>query len=155
MEPHTLSRNEARRIAVRAAHLDIDRPGTVSDMVRGIAMVRVELTATVVAAADHVAWSRIGSDYRPADTTRALASGILFERGWMLRPIADLGLYLAGMRTWADRSNTRGWMDANADFARGILAAGRQNAGKSMRHKSSLRTNARGLSVSAAHAINR
>jgi hypothetical protein len=25
------------------------------------------------------------------------------------------------MHTWADRSNAREWMDANVDFARGIL----------------------------------
>jgi hypothetical protein len=90
-------------------------------MVRGIAMLRVELTTTVAPAADHIAWSRLGSSYRPDDTVRAQRLGLLFERGWMLRPMADLGLYLAGMRTWADRSNARGWMEANADFARGIL----------------------------------
>jgi uncharacterized protein YcaQ len=116
-----LTRPEARRIAVRAALLDGTRPGDILEMVRGIAMVRVELTPTVAPAADHVAWSRLGPSYRPADTTRATSLGLLFERGWMLRPMSDLGLYLAGMRTWADRANVRGWMDANADFARGIL----------------------------------
>jgi uncharacterized protein len=121
MEPHILSRTHARQIAVRAAGLDADRPDTVPDMVRGIAMLRVALTTTVVAAADHIAWSRIGSSYRPADIPRAVGLGLLFERGWMLRPMADLGLYLAGMHTWADRSNAREWMDANVDFARGIL----------------------------------
>jgi uncharacterized protein YcaQ len=84
-------------------------------------MIRVELTNTVVPAADHICWSRLGSSYRPVDTERALGEGLLFERGWMLRPMSDLGLYLAGMRTWADRTNARGWMDANADFARSIL----------------------------------
>jgi uncharacterized protein YcaQ len=84
-------------------------------------MIRVELTNTVVPAADHICWSRLGSSYRPVDTERALGEGLLFERGWMLRPMSDLGLYLAGMRTWADRTNARVWMDANADFARSIL----------------------------------
>ncbi len=84
-------------------------------------MLRVELTSTVLESADHIAWSRIGSDFRSADIPRAVGLGQLFERGWMLRPMSDLGLYLAGMRTWADRSNARGWMEANADFARGIL----------------------------------
>ncbi len=121
MDGHILSRDEARQIAVRAAHLDADRPGDVADMVRGIAMVRVELTSTVLPAADHIAWSRIGSHYQPADLVHAVSQGRLFERGWMLRPMSDLGLYLAGMRSWPDRSNTREWMDANADFARGIL----------------------------------
>jgi uncharacterized protein len=90
-------------------------------MVRGIGMLRVELTTTVAPAADHISWSRLGSSYRPTDTIRALGQRLLFERGWMLRPMSDLGLYLAGMRTWAERAGARGWMDANADFARGIL----------------------------------
>jgi uncharacterized protein YcaQ len=117
----SLSRQEARRIAVRAALLDATRPDDVLGMVHGIAMLRVELTTTVAPAADHVAWSRLGQSYRPEDTNRAQSLGLLFERGWMLRPMSDLGLYLAGMRTWADRANARGWMDANADFAQGIL----------------------------------
>jgi hypothetical protein len=121
MEPHILSRDEARRIAVRAAHLDADRPGSVSELVQGIAMLRIELTTTVAPAADHIAWCRLGSTFRAQDIPTAVSLGLLFERGWMLRPMSDLGLYLAGMRTWADRSNARGWMDANADFAQGIL----------------------------------
>jgi uncharacterized protein YcaQ len=118
---HSLSRQEARRIAVRAALLDAARPDDVLSMVRGIAMLRVELTPTVAPSADHIAWSRLGNSYRPDDTARAVSLGLLFERGWMLRPMSDLGLYEAGMHTWADRANARGWMEANADFARGIL----------------------------------
>ena len=95
VEPHVLTREEARRIAVRAAHLDVHRPGDVLELARGLAMVRVELTTTVLPAADHSAWSRIGSGYRCADIPRAVTQGLLFERGWMLRPMSDLGLYLA------------------------------------------------------------
>jgi uncharacterized protein YcaQ len=118
---HTLTREQARRIAVRAAHLDAHRPSDVVEVVAGVAMLRVELTPTVAPAADHAAWSRIGSSYQPIDLTRALASGQLFERGWMLRPMSDLGLYLAGMRTWLDRAGGRGWMADNADFAQSII----------------------------------
>jgi uncharacterized protein YcaQ len=117
----TISRREARQIAVRAALLDATRPDDVMSMVRALAMLRVELTPTVAPSADHIAWSRLGNSFRPEDTTAAVALGLLFERGWMLRPMSDLGLYLASMRTWADRANARGWMDANADFAQGIL----------------------------------
>jgi uncharacterized protein YcaQ len=117
----TISRREARQIAVRAALLDATRPDDVMSMVRALAMLRVELTPTVAPSADHIAWSRLGNSFRPEDTTGAVALGLLFERGWMLRPMSDLGLYLASMRTWADRANARGWMDANADFAQGIL----------------------------------
>jgi len=87
----------------------------------GMGMLRVELTTTVAPAADHICWSRLGSSYRPIDTERALGQGLLFGRGWMLRPMSDLGLYLAGMRTWADRTNARRWMDNNSHFARSIL----------------------------------
>jgi uncharacterized protein YcaQ len=128
---HTLTREQARRIAVRAALLDANprdealldasRPDDLVGMIGALGMLRVELTTTVAPAADHVAWSRLGSSYRPSDLERALASGQLFERGWMLHPMSDLGLYLAGMRTWADRTGARGWMDDNADFARSIL----------------------------------
>ncbi|HEY2644988.1 MAG TPA: crosslink repair DNA glycosylase YcaQ family protein [Galbitalea sp.] len=121
METVTLSREEARRIAVRAARLDASPPDDLLELVRELAMLRVELTTTVAPAADHICWSRLGDSYRPADLTRAVSQGLLFERGWMLRPMSDLGLYLASMRTWADRTNTRGWIDANSDFAQGIL----------------------------------
>ena len=117
----TLTKQDTRRIAVRAALLDADRPDDVVELVHGIAMLRVELTNTIAPAADHICWSRLGTSYRPVDTERALSQGLLFERGWMLRPMSDLGLYLAGMRTWSDRTKARGWMDDNADFARNIL----------------------------------
>jgi uncharacterized protein len=121
MTVRTISRREARQIAVRAAMLDATRPDDVSSMVRQLAMLRVELTPTVAPAADHIAWSRLGNAFQPEDITSAVNLGLLFERGWMLRPMSDLGLYLASMRTWADRANARGWMDANAEFAQGIL----------------------------------
>lgn len=121
MAVHNVTREVARQIAVRAALLDADRPSDVVSMVRGIAMLRVELTTTVAPSADHISWARLGSSYRPSDTTRALSQGLLFERGWMLRPMSDLGLYLAGMRTWADRAGARSWMEDNAGFARSIL----------------------------------
>jgi len=116
-----LTRVEARRIAVRAALLGAERPNDLVGLVHRIGMLRVELTNTVAPAANHICWSRLGSSYRAVDTERALSQRLLFERGWMLHPMSDLGLYLAGMRTWADRTNTRGWMRDNTDFARSIL----------------------------------
>ena len=118
---HELTREQARRIAVRAAGLDASRPDDVVGMVRQTAMLRVELTPTVAPSADHIAFTRLGATYQPHDLTRAISSGLLFERGWMLRPMSDLGLYLAGMRTWLDRASARRWYDANAEFARAIL----------------------------------
>jgi uncharacterized protein YcaQ len=119
--PIQLTRTQARRIAVRAALLGRDRPVELVDMVASLGMLRVELTTTVAPSADHISWSRLGETFTPVDVTDALAAGRLFERGWMLRPMADLGLYLAGMRTWLDRAGAREWMEANDPFARGIL----------------------------------
>ena len=117
-----LTREEARRISVRAALLDASAPADdVVAMVSRLAMLRVELTTTVAPAADHVAWARLGSSYRPRDTERALSGGLLFERGWMLRPMSDLPLFLAGMKTWAERAGANRWMEANADFVDSIL----------------------------------
>lgn len=124
MTAHHLGLDEARRIAVRAALLEgataAERPSGLLPMIEQLAMLRVELTTTVCPAADYVAWSRLGDAYQPEQTERALADGELFERAWMLRPMHDLGLYLAEMRTWGS-SRAGGWFDQNAAFARRIL----------------------------------
>lgn len=119
--PMELTRERARQIAVRAAGLNAGFADDVVAAVTRTAMLRVELTTTVAPSADHILFSRLGPLYRPADLTRAISHGLLFERGWMLRPMSDLGLYLASMRTWADRAGARPWMDDNADFAQSIL----------------------------------
>lgn len=125
MTAHALGLGEARRIAVRAAMLEgataAERPADLVSMIEQLAMLRVELTTTVCPAADHVAWSRLGDAYQPARLEAALADGELFERAWMLRPMNDLGLYLAEMRTWGSGASAGGWFEANAKFARGIL----------------------------------
>ena len=121
MSAKILSLSEARQLAVRAALLEAERPTELVDTIGRLASLRVELTTTVCPAADHVAWSRLGDAYRPVHTERALASGELFERAWLLRPMSELGLYLAGMRTWGQRSGAAGWVEANAEFARSIL----------------------------------
>ncbi|MEO8094616.1 MAG: crosslink repair DNA glycosylase YcaQ family protein, partial [Pseudolysinimonas sp.] len=120
MPTHHIPLAEARQIAVRAAGLDANPPTSMLGVVQRIAMLRVELTPTVAPAAEHVAWSRLG-DFPVGEIERTTAAGLLFERGWMLRPMSDLGLFLASMRTWAQRAGAAGWMDANAAFVRGIL----------------------------------
>lgn len=117
-----LSRDDARRIAVRAALLDGSAAEhDLDSIVRGLAMVRVELTTIVMPAADHVLYSRLGDSVRSGDAERALANGRVWERLWMLRPLSHLGLFTAGMRTWLDRAGARGWVEANAEFRQSIL----------------------------------
>ncbi|MEO7721054.1 MAG: crosslink repair DNA glycosylase YcaQ family protein [Pseudolysinimonas sp.] len=121
MTAHRLGLEEARRIAVRAAMLDAERPTALVPTIEQLAMLRVELTPTVCPAADHVAWTRLGDAYQPEQTERALADGELFERAWMLRPVSDLGLYLAEMHSWGPAPGSGGWFEQNAAFARRIL----------------------------------
>jgi hypothetical protein len=108
-------------MAVRAAMLEADRPVELVEMVTRLATLRVELTNIVAPSADHIGWSRLGDDFRPSDVPAAVTAGRLFERAWMLHPMEDLGLYLAGMRTWLDRASARPWFESNEPFARGIL----------------------------------
>lgn len=116
----TLDRAEARQIAVRAALLDATPPSDLVGVIHGLAALRVEHTAIVAEAHDHVPWTRLGAATRPGEALDLLRAGVLFERNWYLRPLSDLGLFLGGMRTWATRSGFAGWMAANDHFRRAI-----------------------------------
>jgi uncharacterized protein YcaQ len=117
-----LSRAEARAIAVRAAQLGDSRPDGLLDMVRKLAALRIEQTAVVAPAADHIAWSRLGDGYVPGLLDRAIADRTLFEYEWMLRPIEDLPIFLSLMHRPSPYAGTRDWLEANAPFRRRVLA---------------------------------
>jgi uncharacterized protein YcaQ len=69
-----------------------------------------------------VAWSRLGSAYRPDDLKQALEQGrTLFELDALVRPMSDLGLYLAGAADWPSYERTRAWLRDNDAFRRDIL----------------------------------
>ena len=126
---HTLSRAEARRIAVRAQLLDAARPDHLLDVVHGLTLLQADPTAAVAPSAHLVAWSRIGSAYSPADLTAALADRSLIELRGMIRPAEDIALYRAEMAAWPSRGklvrwqeNLRDWVRANDGCRRDILA---------------------------------
>jgi uncharacterized protein YcaQ len=56
-----LSRNEARRIAVRAQLLDAQRPTDLVEVVEHLTLLQIDPTAAIAPAADLVAWTRLGS----------------------------------------------------------------------------------------------
>ena len=120
--PLELSRAEARTIAVRAAQLGDERPPDLLTMVTRLAALRIEQTAVVAPAADHIAWSRLGQGYVPGLLDRAVADGRLFEYDWMLRPIEDLPIYLPLMRAPSPYPKVREWLEINEPFRRGVLA---------------------------------
>ena len=94
---HRLTKAQARRIAVRAQLLDAPRPTDLLTVVRQLTLLQIDPTAAIAPSADLVAWSRLGSAYRPADLQQALEQDrTLFEHNALVRPMSDLGLYLAG-----------------------------------------------------------
>ena len=119
---HRLTREQARRLAVRAQLLDAPRPSDLLEVVRQLTLLQVDPTAAIAPSADLVAWSRLGSAYRPSDLTRALERDrTLFEHNALIRPTSDLGLYLAGAADWPSREGPRRWLRDNDSFRRDIL----------------------------------
>ena len=79
MAPHELSRQEARRIAVRAQLLTADRPTDLVELVRHLTYLQDDPTAAVAPSAQVVAWSRIGAAYRRSELDEAVAVGHLID----------------------------------------------------------------------------
>jgi uncharacterized protein len=120
---HRLTKDDARRIAVRAQLLDARRPTDLLDTVGHLMFLQIDPTAAIAPAADLVAWTRLGDAYRPEHLTRALEQErTLFERDALVRPMSDLGLMLAGAADWPPWRHSREWLSANDSFRRDILA---------------------------------
>ncbi len=120
---HRLTRDEARRIIVRAQLLDADRPGDVVEVAEQIGYIKIDPTATIAPAEHTVLWSRIGWSYEPGQLQKAVElDRLLFEFDGAFRPISMLPLMLPKMRTWPTRDSTRQWLDANDRFRADVLA---------------------------------
>ena len=119
---HRLTKAQARRIAVRAQLLDAPRPTELLTVVAQLTLLQIDPTAAIAPSADLVAWSRLGSAYQPAHLQQALEQDrTLFEHNALVRPVSDLGLYLAGAAHWPSREGTRAWIRDNDPFRRDIL----------------------------------
>jgi uncharacterized protein YcaQ len=118
---HRLDRVLARRIAVRAQLLDARRPVELLELVRHLTFLQLDPTAAVAPSADLVAWTRMGAAYRPEHLLAALERDrTVFEHRAMVRPMADLRLYLAEM-AGAGEERPREWLRANDSFRRDVL----------------------------------
>jgi uncharacterized protein YcaQ len=119
---HRLTKAQARRIAVRAQLLDAPRPTELLELVRQLTFLQIDPTAAVAPSADLVAWTRLGSAYQPAQLKQALEQDrTLFELDAMVRPMSDLGLYLAGAGDFPIYEQSRAWLRDNDRFRRDIL----------------------------------
>jgi len=119
---NVLDRVEARRIAIRAQLLDARRPADLLTVVNHLTLLQLDPTAAVAPSADLVAWTRLGDAYRPAHLLEALERDrTVFEHHAMVRPMADLGLYLAEMAEAPRDDRRREWLRANDSFRRHVL----------------------------------
>jgi uncharacterized protein YcaQ len=119
---HRLTKAQARRIAVRAQLLDAPRPTELLAVVQQLTLLQIDPTAAIAPSADLVAWSRLGSAHQPAHLRQALEQDrTLFEHNALVRPMSDVGLYLAGATDWPSYERTRTWIRDNDRFRRDIL----------------------------------
>ncbi len=122
----TLSRTDARRLAVRSQLLAGSRPGSLLEVIERLGRVQVDPTSIVARAERLTLWSRLGA-YDVAELRRLLeVSRDAFEHGAHLLPVTDLALHRAGMRRFPNPRYTRGryiaeWMRDNAGFRAYVL----------------------------------
>ncbi|MFS0866682.1 crosslink repair DNA glycosylase YcaQ family protein [Microbacterium sp. 179-B 1A2 NHS] len=119
---HRLSRDEARRIAVRAQLLDADRPGDVVEVAEQLGAIKIDPTAVIAPSEHSICWSRLGWVYEPGHLTKAVeVDRQLFEYDGHFRPTSVLPFLWPLMRTRRLRASTRDYLDANAAFRADIL----------------------------------
>ena len=119
---HELTAEQARRIAIRAQLLDTPRPQDLLAVVERLTFLQIDPTAAIAPSADLVAWSRLGSSYRPEHLTRALEQDrTLFEFDARIWPTSDLGLCLAGAADRPSHDRGRAWLRDNDRCRRDIL----------------------------------
>ncbi|HYB14421.1 MAG TPA: crosslink repair DNA glycosylase YcaQ family protein [Streptosporangiaceae bacterium] len=119
---HRLTKAQARRIAVRAQLLEAGRPPGLVATVERLTLLQIDPTAAVAPSADLVAWSRLGSPYRPEQLKQALEEErTLVELDALIRPMSDLGLYLAGADGRRSHERSRTWLRDNERFRRDVF----------------------------------
>ena len=118
---HELTREEARRIVVRATMLDSDRPTDLMTVVDRLTALPVDPTRAIAPSYDLVSWSRLGATYEPADLDDLLEARELYEDADGIRPMADLALHLADREAWPPWDTTRDWLEANELFRNEVL----------------------------------
>ncbi|MFC4139441.1 MULTISPECIES: DNA glycosylase AlkZ-like family protein [unclassified Microbacterium] len=118
-----LSKDEARRVIVRAALLDAERPGDVVEVAEQIGYIKIDPTATIAPCEHTMAWSRIGWSYEPGQLKKAAEEDRqLFEYNGTFLPVSLLPAMLPGMTEGTLRESTRSWLAANDGFRRDVLA---------------------------------
>jgi uncharacterized protein len=125
----TLTREEARRVAVRAAGL-AGGHSSVLGVVEGLGDLQLDPTRAVERTQLLVLWSRLGR-FPPAELDRLIwKDRRLFELSAFVYPVRDLALHAARMRGYPSdvvlgptrATKIREWLDANVEAVRYVLA---------------------------------
>ena len=126
-----LTREQARRVAVRAQLLDA-RPtpdpveAGILGVVRHLGFLQYDVTRAVAPSQHVILWSRLGPTYDRGELQRLLDGQELVELQMMIRPASDIALYRAEMAAWPppDTWEVRvaRWAEANAQCAADILS---------------------------------
>ena len=117
----TLSRQEARRIAVRAQLLDAYRPESLDEVLEQLMGVQIDPTTAVAHSQELVLWARLGDAFAPGDLTYALeVERSAAEHVTFIRRMSDMGIVLAIADEWIHPATAR-WVEANGRYRARIL----------------------------------
>jgi len=118
---HELTREQARRIAVRAQLLDAQlleaqRPHDMMATIRHLTELQADPVKVIATNPDLVLWTRLGPSYDPTELEQALTSGQLVELRSRIRPAEDIALFRAEMREFPYVGKPRPWYDEVAEW---------------------------------------
>jgi uncharacterized protein YcaQ len=120
---HHLTKEQARRIIVRAQLLDADRPGDVVEVAEQLSEIKIDPTAAIAPCEHTMLWSRIGWSYEAGQLTKAVElDRLLFEFAGTFKPVSLLPYMIPAMKHFPQRPSNREWLEANDGFRRDILA---------------------------------
>ncbi len=123
---HELSREQARRIAVRAVLLGAERPADALATIRHLGFLQVDLTSVVAQHADLALWTRLGGSFRPEQLEELAGDGAVVELQARLRPSEDIALFQADMDAWPGEPPLREWQEELRDWVAANDAARRE-----------------------------
>ncbi len=120
---HRLSKDDARRLAVRAQLLDAQRPGDVVEVAEQLGSLKIDPTATIAPAEQTIPWSRIGWSYEPGQLSKSVEQDrLLFEHDGHFHAASLMPAMVARMRGRVFRAQATEWLAANARFRADVLA---------------------------------
>jgi len=120
---HVLSRDDARRLVVRAQLLDAQRPGDIVEVAEQLGSIKIDPTDVIAPSEQSIPWSRIGWSYEPGQLRKAVEQDrLLFEFDGHFHASSLMPALVARMRGRVFRAQAREWLAANKRFRADVLA---------------------------------